>query len=248
MDVFLSYAAADRRMADRLASDLAKKGLSVWTDREQLRPGANIVESITKAIQGTSNFIVLVSSKTANSPWLSSELAVALASKGERPGRRIIPAIVEAGTELPPFLRTFQALDLSTEDSYKKNLPLLVDSLVQREELADLASSQGPLPSPEILREYERVIPGFAEKIFQLTEREAVHRRSVERELLVQHRIGYAAMGSLLGTLVVVGLALSGVLESRDLVWFSSGSISGIIFSVIASLAAGRLRSKGREP
>lgn len=41
---------------------------------------------------------------------------------------------------------------------------------------------QGPLPPPETLADYERVAPGFAERIFTLAEQEAEHRRDLLRQ------------------------------------------------------------------
>ncbi len=43
-------------------------------------------------------------------------------------------------------------------------------------------SFQGPLPHPRTLAEYEQVYPGAAARILSLTESEAEHRRSLERD------------------------------------------------------------------
>lgn len=43
-----------------------------------------------------------------------------------------------------------------------------------------LLHQAGPLPTPDMLSEYERVLPGLAERIVQLTEKEAAHRHQVE--------------------------------------------------------------------
>ncbi|WP_179504356.1 MULTISPECIES: DUF2335 domain-containing protein [unclassified Sphingomonas] len=42
---------------------------------------------------------------------------------------------------------------------------------------------QGPLPAPEDLGHYESVMPGAAERIFQLTEREQAHRHEQEKSV-----------------------------------------------------------------
>ncbi|MCA8037114.1 DUF2335 domain-containing protein [Burkholderia arboris] len=38
----------------------------------------------------------------------------------------------------------------------------------------------GPLPSPEVLRDYDLMIPGSAERIIQMAERQAEHRQELE--------------------------------------------------------------------
>ena len=39
MDVFLSYANADREIASRLAKDLNAQGIEVWQDIADIKPG-----------------------------------------------------------------------------------------------------------------------------------------------------------------------------------------------------------------
>ncbi|MCW2457467.1 UNVERIFIED_ORG: putative membrane protein [Rahnella aquatilis] len=43
---------------------------------------------------------------------------------------------------------------------------------------------QGPLPHPRILRDYEAVLPGAADRIFKLTEDEFKHRHDMEDKAL----------------------------------------------------------------
>lgn len=42
----------------------------------------------------------------------------------------------------------------------------------------------GPLPPPEKLEHYDRIVPGLAERIVGLTERQSAHRQQLERENL----------------------------------------------------------------
>lgn len=42
-------------------------------------------------------------------------------------------------------------------------------------------SYEGPFPPPALLRQFEDVLPGAAERIFQYSEREQQHRHDVER-------------------------------------------------------------------
>lgn len=41
----------------------------------------------------------------------------------------------------------------------------------------------GPLPSPRQLREYEEIVPGGAERIFQMAERQQSHRHQQEKDI-----------------------------------------------------------------
>ncbi len=53
---------------------------------------------------------------------------------------------------------------------------------------------QSPLPHPEIIEQYDRVLPGSAERLMRLVEQEAEHRRALEAQQLhsemMETRIG----------------------------------------------------------
>ena len=42
-------------------------------------------------------------------------------------------------------------------------------------------SFQGPIPHPEILAEYEEILPGAADRILQMAEKESAHRHNLEK-------------------------------------------------------------------
>lgn len=71
---------------------------------------------------------------------------------------------------------------------------------------------QGPLPPPEILAGYESTLPGAADRILAMAERQAAHRQALEAAVVEgdsrRHLIGLAA-----GVVVTMSaLALAGVL------------------------------------
>ena len=68
------------------------------------------------------------------------------------------------------------------------------------------ASFSGPLPPPDLLREYEAVLPGLATRIVDTAESEARHRQTVESSLLDLSYPGLAV-----GALIVLVALLAGV-------------------------------------
>ena len=42
--------------------------------------------------------------------------------------------------------------------------------------------SSGPMPSPEVLEDYDKIVPGAAERILVTFEKETEHRQSLERQ------------------------------------------------------------------
>ena len=74
----------------------------------------------------------------------------------------------------------------------------------------------GPLPSPNDLAAYEKILPGAAERIFALTEGETKHRRDMERTIvagnLQNERTGMRC-GLLVAVLVVVASVVMAALK-----------------------------------
>lgn len=100
----------------------------------------------------------------------------------------------------------------------------------------------GPLPSPQTLLEYDNVVPGSAERIISMAERQAQHRQKLEKTVVTGGSLrsnaglvfgfilslsflaasvylvtqGYAWPGTALGTIDIVGLATVFVIGKRE--------------------------------
>jgi hypothetical protein len=55
-DVFLSYASTDEAWVRRLAEDLKRYGVSVWLDRDEIRPGDLFAEALARCLNVRSAF------------------------------------------------------------------------------------------------------------------------------------------------------------------------------------------------
>lgn len=68
---------------------------------------------------------------------------------------------------------------------------------------------QGPIPPPELLREYEAIVPGAADRIITVMENQASHRMFLERTVItgdsMRAYLGIAA--GFISTLTLFGLA-----------------------------------------
>jgi hypothetical protein len=71
-DIFVSYASADRDVAEALAEQLQADGLSVWWDVETA-PGANFREEIAKQLNAAKTVIVVWTPESVKSQWVISE-------------------------------------------------------------------------------------------------------------------------------------------------------------------------------
>jgi uncharacterized membrane protein len=74
--------------------------------------------------------------------------------------------------------------------------------------VATFASYSGPIPSPNFLIEYERMVPGIAEKFLNEPHLEAEHRRTLEK-MMAEKQIDLADRGQkmafALASLCVIG-------------------------------------------
>ena len=103
-DVFVSYARANRALAEQLADGLAAGGLRVWWDRN-LVAGSEFASVIEAQLQGAAVVVVLWSSESVHSSFVRDESARAL-KQG-----KLLPVRIE-DVELPLGFGQLHTLDL----------------------------------------------------------------------------------------------------------------------------------------
>ncbi len=111
--VFLSYSHADSAFADRLRSDLENIGVSVWHDRQEIRPGDSIAKLIENALQTCEYFILCLSENSSRSPWVEREYHAALDIQMRTRSPTIIPLRLSK-VRLPPLLSDTKWVDFTT--------------------------------------------------------------------------------------------------------------------------------------
>jgi hypothetical protein len=112
-DVFISYAQADKNIAQQLAERLRQRGLSTWLDVENIQPGMDWGRMQRDAVENSRLCVVLLSDK-ANPPIqsLSTEWAAIQDSVWRRPDLSVCPVVLD-DTEIPVFLRSWRGIHLS---------------------------------------------------------------------------------------------------------------------------------------
>jgi uncharacterized membrane protein len=94
---------------------------------------------------------------------------------------------------------------------------------------------RSPYPSPQDLREYEEIHPGFTDRMLSLTEREADHRMGQEA-LETEATIRLARRGQLLAFTVVMTFAGGGI--AGLLTGHSTGGLAGILVGAATLVGA----------
>ncbi len=129
--IFISYAREDQNIALRLYRDLISVGLNPWIDKENLLPGQDWKQTITKAIGESSYFIALLSTNSISKKgYIQKELRIAIDVWSELPPSTIfiIPVRLEE-CEPPKRIRRWQYADYFPEDNRTIAYQRLLESL-----------------------------------------------------------------------------------------------------------------------
>jgi TolB-like protein/tetratricopeptide (TPR) repeat protein len=105
LTLFLSYARADRAVAEKLGAAMRTTGHEVWWDA-LIEGGAVFTNSIETALDAADAVIVLWSKTSVQSDWVRDE-----AGRG-RDRKRLVPVTID-GSEPPLGFRQYHAIDLS---------------------------------------------------------------------------------------------------------------------------------------
>jgi predicted nucleotide-binding protein len=101
--VFVSYAHADKPVAQAISDGLTAAGVRVWIDDGQLRAGDSIIERISNALEDVHFVVAIVSPASVKSQWCRKELSLAITGGLHRKGVRVLPLRL-GDAEMPPSL------------------------------------------------------------------------------------------------------------------------------------------------
>lgn len=110
------------------------------------------------------------------------------------------------------------------------------------------ASFSGPLPPPQILEDYNRIVPGSANRIIAMAERQADHRRRLEAQV-----ISSDVTNSRIGLLCGLVIGLGGLVAATIIAIYGNPQAGvGMGLVTLASLVSvfvygSRLRLKERQ-
>ena len=117
-DVFLSHNSKEKEEVLRLARELKSRGISVWLDVWQLRPGTDWQAHLEEIVATCKSAIVCLGSSGVG-PWEDPEMKALLRRfVNDKKSGELLPIIpvllpgAAGNARLPAFLETFHAVDL----------------------------------------------------------------------------------------------------------------------------------------
>ncbi|MGH8063644.1 MAG: toll/interleukin-1 receptor domain-containing protein [Candidatus Entotheonellia bacterium] len=97
--IFLSHSTYDDATVAELRIALESHGVSVWADSQRLSAGEELTPRIQEAIANAQHFVVLLSPRAINSPWVHKEVQLAQTVKqSRRDGYKVIPVLYDGVT------------------------------------------------------------------------------------------------------------------------------------------------------
>ena len=123
---FLSHSSADKPFIRQLAADLTANGIGVWLDEQRIRVGDSIPEKIAQGLAESDYFLIGMSQRSNESPWVQKELNNALMTEIQRRNVHILPLKLD-DSPMPQIIAEKKYADFSK--SYKAGLDDLLVSL-----------------------------------------------------------------------------------------------------------------------
>jgi serine/threonine protein kinase len=167
-DAFLSYRSTDGDWAIRLKTALQERGLNIWMDREQIRPGNSIIADLEQGLEICKSCVLVVSPDAIRSQWVSEEYhrAVTLAKQKDRP-LQLIPVIL-GKAELPGFLSTRNWVEFLDDTTFEANLERLIWGITgtKRQRTVSSISVRPPTEAAELANPYVFERPAIGEHFF----------------------------------------------------------------------------------
>lgn len=91
----------------------------------------------------------------------------------------------------------------------KKRKEEIIQSLIKVER----NSYSGPIPPPALLKGYEDILPGSADRILKMAEKQSDHRREIEK-IAVESGARDSRLGIICGTIVCITVCITGIVLS----------------------------------
>ena len=126
--LFLSHSWKDKFFVNKLAEQLAARGVEVWVDSAELKVGDSLFQSVSKAIADNDHFAIILSHNSVSSNWVQRELQLAMNLVLEKKNRRILPILIER-CEIPLFLRDLLYADFTDPGNFDSALVRVLGAL-----------------------------------------------------------------------------------------------------------------------
>ena len=140
---FVCHAGEDNEFATYLGKRLREGGVDAFVDDWEILPGDKLIDKIFReGIPQASAFIIVLSKKSVDKPWVKEELDAALVMRIEKRMKRIIPVRID-DVEVPVALKATAWLDMSLSADFESEFKKLMQSIFEVREKPPLGPPPG---------------------------------------------------------------------------------------------------------
>jgi hypothetical protein len=127
---FLCHATPDKDIyVAPFAKYLSSKGIDPWVDDWEINPGDSLLTKVESGIGDADYFLPFLSPRSANRPWVRSEIEMAVTRKMLNK-LRIIPVLIGVGfQDIPLFLQTILGVKVEGEEGIPAAAQRIVDTI-----------------------------------------------------------------------------------------------------------------------
>jgi hypothetical protein len=134
MNVFISYAQQDEKLARKVGDSLKQAGLNVWDYRSEILPGDLWSDKTSQALRESDAMVVLLTPEAARSQQVRSEIDYALGKNAFK--NRLIPVLVGSPDkflkkDVPWILWELQMVKLPEHGSQQEGLKQIARTLLE---------------------------------------------------------------------------------------------------------------------
>jgi len=139
-DIFLSYRSTESVEAERLRDALEARGVRVWLDKDEIRPGDLFAQALENGLATSRAVGLVATSESVASNWVKNEYyrALSLSTAGEL---QLIPLLF-GPVQLPGFLKDRNWINFQ-EGEYRRNVDRLVWPGITSRQVAFVSVSPG---------------------------------------------------------------------------------------------------------
>ncbi len=108
MRVFISHSSPDKPAVRILVAALTERGIECWLDEQEIGPRDDFVRRINEGLDGAAAGLVVFSTNSAGSHWVSAEVSYLLYAHFSE-GKALIPVVLGNAADvrslIPPLAR-----------------------------------------------------------------------------------------------------------------------------------------------
>jgi len=126
---FVIHATKDLNFVRQLRVDLSRFGIDAITSENIISPGAEFATQLERVIRRTPIVLLVLSKSTADRPWVTTEISLALSQQLSGEPKLLIPILAESAAEVPFFIKNLQFVDLSSLPRYREGIEKVAEAI-----------------------------------------------------------------------------------------------------------------------